>query len=74
MVKHYLSKPGENYNIEYFRGAKFFLLNYRYTNENIVVYGAPQHEFFYGKFNNEQYHEFCYKEVSLNLRVLGLEV
>ena len=71
MVKYYKTRLND-YLVESFRGAIFFYLNYKETGENIIIYGAPQHEYFYDKFNNEIYHEFCYPEISVDLKLLGL--
>jgi len=43
-----------------FEGAKISVLNYANTGWNFLVYGADAHEFFYGGFNDEIYHRFCY--------------
>lgn len=70
MVKYY--ETDYDYRVEYFRGAKFHYLDYQNTGENIVIYGAPLHEYFYEQFDNEMYHEFCYPEISTDLKLLGL--
>ncbi len=43
-----------------FEGARMSVLNYANTGWNFLVYGADAHEFFYGGFNDEIYHKFCY--------------
>lgn len=61
IVKYYYSK--NPYKTNYFKGAIASFLNYKGTGDNYVIYGAPMHEYFYGKFNSEWFHQFCDKEI-----------
>lgn len=27
---------------------------------NILIYGNDAHQYFFGKYNNEEFHEFCH--------------
>ena len=58
LTKIYYTDP-RLMRIHDFRGAIFYWLNYKNTKLNILIYGAPMHEFFWGQYNNEYYHEFC---------------
>ena len=56
----------KNYLTQDFRGAKLFVLDHNRTGDNFVAYGAPKHEYFYGQFKSEFFHEFCDTDTSLN--------
>lgn len=71
-IIYYTNELQEVYNTESFRGAMKYWLNYRRSKENFVIYGAPMHEYFYGKFNDEKYHEFCYTKLKYDPVFLGL--
>ena len=43
-----------------FEGEKLSVLNYDKSGWSFLVYGADAHEYFYGGFNDEMYHQFCY--------------
>lgn len=46
------------------------IMNYKYLGENYIVYGAPRHEYFYGPYESEWFHEFCSRDTALNLEIL----
>lgn len=48
MLKYYITGEEVKYRTENFRGAVRYYLNYKNSQENIIIYGAPQHEYFYG--------------------------
>ena len=56
-----------------FRGAVFYWLNYRRSSLNVLIYGAPMHEYFWGMYNNEYFHEFCSSKEILRYDLLGLK-
>lgn len=49
------------------------ILNFRNMHINLLVYGAPRHEFFYGNYNAEYFHEFCDIDTTVDLEVLFKE-
>jgi len=46
-------------------------LDYKQSGLNILLYGAPAHEYFYGKFDNEYFHEFCALNILVNKVSVG---
>lgn len=49
--------PKSKFNTQNFNNTKMHFFDY--NGWNILVYGEDAHEFFYDKYNNEEYHEFC---------------
>lgn len=52
--------------IQDFRGEKFSFLNFLNNGTSILVYGAPMHEYFYGMYDAEFYHEFCERKIEVD--------
>lgn len=46
------------------------LLNFRNEGINLLVYGAPRHEWFYGHWDLEYYHEFCDVDTTMDEEVI----
>lgn len=65
MVKTYKHTDGR-WRIHNYRGAIFSWLNYANNGTSVLIYGAPMHEYFYGSFNNEYYHEFCFRKIEVD--------
>ena len=60
-IKEYYKRPEDDYyGIIDFRGTIMHILNFRGTGQNFLVYGAPRHEYFYGRFNSEFFHQVCH--------------
>ena len=68
----YYTRFEERPQIHDFRGAIFYWNNYRRSDLNILIYGAPMHEYFWGEYNAEFYHEFCAFKETLRYDYLGL--
>lgn len=48
------------FNILAFKGTQMHYMNVLNTGINVLVYGAFAHEFFYGPFQSEWFHKFCF--------------
>lgn len=72
LVKYYVGDDEQKIPVHNFRGAIRYYLNHQNTRENVIIYGAPMHEYFYGKYNNEYFHEFCFRAINMELKGLGL--
>jgi hypothetical protein len=72
MVKYEKVELRAIYRTETFRGAVHHYLNYRNSKENLIIFGAPIHEYYWGQYDNEEYHEFCFKDVNTKSTALGL--
>lgn len=71
IVKMYKRHRRDNpYGTVDFRGSIMHIFNHAKSEWNFIVYGSPRHEYFYGQFNLEYYHEFCFGDTTLNMEAL----